>query len=652
MPDDPPPAPKDGVPPVPKEGAPPPPSAKGTPAPPAEAPPKPVPKADGEIDAFAKFFKRVGKDNLPDVSSLPPLEPPEKAAPPARSPSPPIVEQAAAKAKGPEPSAESAGPPLPAPGKSKDKEKEKTAASVVTEKTAASIVAANAEEEKDVLGKESAKQPEVWPRRAPAPERPKPVAPPPAKEEPKEEEPKASPKMGFGLPPPGTVTKKTPTEKAAEEAQKESEAKKPAAVPEEEDEEAKVQEVSPLDHRFVGLVIGKAGETIKSFKKQSGASIEIDQNLPDGMPRVVIYRGTKKQVAAAKRLIDGLVLRAKEDEKTKATGAPIGAGMGIMGRGPAGPDEKDLKEPVKEPVVEAKRNSVEEQRKDTELPPWRRTKPGEEEQPRTALTTEVVRRPVVNRNAPWSKREKELEAAPSGSLTGSLTGGASLSMRPAWMKPTKESEEVKDNAPAMLGPFERSRWNENMYAMNLFMQARTKILKSKAYEVPEEMMTMTTGARPKWKPEREEKKEPVEGSKEADPKPQVAAERIGSKEAVAEPRAASPEDEQPEEQVTKELEEVPVPSKKKLPKEAVSVPKGEVAGSSLYENLPGDSKDIMKLKKKLREIQKIEDAINAGKEVVEPNQREKVTKKVGYLDELKQLEAIVRSPMAAGSPSA
>jgi len=45
------------------------------------------------------------------------------------------------------------------------------------------------------------------------------------------------------------------------------------------------------------------------------------------------------------------------------------------------------------------------------------------------------------------------------------------------------------------------------------------------------------------------------------------------------------------------------------------------------------------LKKKLREIVKIEEAIAAA-EIVEPNQRDKVTKKAQYLEELRTLEAI------------
>merc|ERR1719387_552207 len=116
--------------------------------------------------------------------------------------------------------------------------------------------------------------------------------------------------------------------------------------------------------------------------------IEIDQNLPEGMPRAVIFRGTRKQINAAKKLVEGLVLRAKADEKTAAgtAGPPVagGAGMGILGRGPAGlgdekPKDKEVERgekrieaaPPAEGVAGAAGSAA-------ALPPWRRTK-GEEE---------------------------------------------------------------------------------------------------------------------------------------------------------------------------------------------------------------------------------------------------------------------------------
>merc|ERR1712061_177414 len=102
--------------------------------------------------------------------------------------------------------------------------------------------------------------------------------------------------------------------------------------------------------------------------------------------------------------------------------------------------------------------------------------------------------------------------------------------RPAWMKSAQGGGEAAEEGTAMLGPFERSRWSEQTYARNLFLQARGKILKSKAFEVPEEMMTMTTGARPKWKPERREKDGEDDVAKDAEPN--TREERRESKEPV------------------------------------------------------------------------------------------------------------------------
>lgn len=549
-----------------------PPAAPAPPVPKEQAPPPPPPvKVDGQADAFAKFFKRVGKETMA-------LDP-EKAVAAMTPPAPAQVTIPGEGVLAQPPASPPPAPPVEEPAKeassAKEKEKEE-------------------EPEKEL----------VWPRRAPERDAKKPAP------EKAEEDPKTSPKLGFGLPPPGTVTKTTKTEEVIEP---------PAA----EDDGERVQEVSPLDHRFVGLVIGKAGETIKSFKKQSGASIEIDQNLPDGMPRVVIYRGTRKQVAAAKKLVDGLVQRAKEDEKSKNNGAPIGAGMGILGRGPAGEGKE------KEPAAPAERGRPDEAVR-SDLPPWRRTKPGEEEpRPPAAEPRGPRNSGVARRDAPWAKREKECEAAPSGSLTGSLSTDAKLGMRPSWMKPSKGSGDADEGG--MLGPFDRSLWHEQKYTRGLFLQAKQKILRSKAYEVPEEMMTMTTGLRPKWKPERREK----EGAPD-EPAPKEAPVMEGPPDVPPPPPPTQlPDPASSEEAVTKK-----------------NSGNGNSAGTPVaagpYENLPGDSKDIMKLKKKLREIQKIEDSMNKG-ENVEPNQREKITKKAGYLEELQLLESIVHAPASGNS---
>jgi hypothetical protein len=479
----------------------------------------------------------------------------------------------------------------------------------------------------------------VWPRRPSATEKP-PEAKGAKPEEP--EQPKGSPKSGFALPPPGTVTKKD-VEPTVEKAP-------PADAAADGSDEDRVHEVSPLEHRFVGLVIGKAGDTIKSFKKQSGASIEIDQNLPDGMPRVVIYRGTKKQVASAKKLVDGLVQRAKEDEKNKIGGGPP-IGMGIMGRGEGGKPGADGA-PLPSPTASSKVDGGADAKsaasskvddaagaaKAGELPPWRRGKPGEEELgPRKTPGT------APRRDLPWTK-QKENEAAPSGSLTGSLTGALSGGLAPAWMKRSKSTGETTHEESEMLGPFARSVWSESKYSRGLLLQAKLKILRGKAYEVPEEMMTMTTGERPKWKAEKREK-DGVDGKDEDEhdtPRGEKTTPKLhfSSEPACASPGASGGKDAAEEEPAAAGAEST-TPVTKKVQKAPTQTPGG------IYENLPGDSKDIMKLKKKLREIQKIEASIEEG-EAVEPNQKEKVTKKAAYIEELRLLESIVRSPVAGG----
>lgn len=59
-------------------------------------------------------------------------------------------------------------------------------------------------------------------------------------------------------------------------------------------------EVSPL---YVGRVIGKGGEMIRDLQARSGARIDVDQNVPPGAPRVITYRGTRRTIDFAKRLV-------------------------------------------------------------------------------------------------------------------------------------------------------------------------------------------------------------------------------------------------------------------------------------------------------------------------------------------------------------
>merc|ERR1712151_1225218 len=92
-----------------------------------------------------------------------------------------------------------------------------------------------------------------------------------------------------------------------------------------------------------------------------------------------------------------------------------------------------------------------------------------------------------------------------GSLTGLLSGDTTMSMRPAWMKQSSKGDIPTVEDPPMLGVSETSIWDEQKYSRSFFIQARGRALKAKAYEVPEEMMTMSTGTRPKWKADKREK---------------------------------------------------------------------------------------------------------------------------------------------------
>mmetsp|Transcript_9777 Transcript_9777/g.27651 ORF Transcript_9777/g.27651 Transcript_9777/m.27651 type:complete len:416 (-) Transcript_9777:1065-2312(-) len=57
----------------------------------------------------------------------------------------------------------------------------------------------------------------------------------------------------------------------------------------------------------VGRVIGRGGETINDFQRRSGARIQIDQNVPEGMPCKVTIEGNAQTVDMAVRLINDVM---------------------------------------------------------------------------------------------------------------------------------------------------------------------------------------------------------------------------------------------------------------------------------------------------------------------------------------------------------
>merc|ERR1719343_897823 len=143
-------------------------------------------------------------------------------------------------------------------------------------------------------------------------------------------------------------------------------------------------------------------------------------------------------------------------------------------------------------------------------------------------------------------------------------------MRPAWMKPSRGCmDSMGHEESSMLGAFDKSIWHEQKYSRSLLLQAKQKILRGKAYEVPEEMMTMTTGIRPKWKPEKREK-----DARAASPEPEL----VGP---LPESPALGP---QSAPAAVAESKDQEVETTLKKSKSSTTSPGG------LYENMPGDSK--------------------------------------------------------------
>eukprot|EP00397_Hematodinium_sp_SG-2012_P000169 GEMP01000169.1.p1 GENE.GEMP01000169.1~~GEMP01000169.1.p1 ORF type:complete len:1767 (+),score=556.41 GEMP01000169.1:1918-7218(+) len=208
-----------------------------------------------------------------------------------------------------------------------------------------------------------------------------------------------------------------------------------------------MHEVQALEQRFVGLIIGKAGDTIKSFKKATGCSIEIDQNLPEGMPRVIIYRGARKQIAAAKKLVEQLLQKTKDDEKSRDSGKLDSDGL-----------------------------------------PWRR---------------DHVRS---------LKKSNSKDDGPP--VFGSLTGATESLGRPAWMsRRSTPEEELTRLSMSARSPKHISDPHYQTYARNLMLAWRQKIMKGRAYEIPEMMVSLSTMPRPKMVEETKDHKADRSASK-------------------------------------------------------------------------------------------------------------------------------------------
>jgi len=67
--------------------------------------------------------------------------------------------------------------------------------------------------------------------------------------------------------------------------------------------EATIEEKGEVSTLYVGRVIGKGGEMIRDLQARSGCRIDVDQNVPDGAPRIITYRGTRSTIDFAKHLV-------------------------------------------------------------------------------------------------------------------------------------------------------------------------------------------------------------------------------------------------------------------------------------------------------------------------------------------------------------
>eukprot|EP00804_Cyclotella_cryptica_P013442 CCRYP_005184-RD/>CCRYP_005184-RD protein AED:0.15 eAED:0.15 QI:597/1/1/1/0.5/0.4/5/212/668 len=67
--------------------------------------------------------------------------------------------------------------------------------------------------------------------------------------------------------------------------------------------EAIIEERGEVSMLYVGRVIGKGGEMIRDLQARSGCRIDVDQNVPDGAPRIITYKGTRSTIDFAKQLV-------------------------------------------------------------------------------------------------------------------------------------------------------------------------------------------------------------------------------------------------------------------------------------------------------------------------------------------------------------
>lgn len=114
----------------------------------------------------------------------------------------------------------------------------------------------------------------------------------------------------------------------------------PSGAPVAVQAEAIVEETGEVSSLYVGRVIGRGGEMIRDLQARSTCRIDVDQNVPQGAPRVITYRGTRSAITFARQLVGKLCTENGKDadlplgraimRKVQVPGNVIGK---IIGRG-------------------------------------------------------------------------------------------------------------------------------------------------------------------------------------------------------------------------------------------------------------------------------------------------------------------------------
>eukprot|EP00554_Chaetoceros_debilis_P000527 CAMPEP_0194097744 /NCGR_PEP_ID=MMETSP0149-20130528/58023_1 /TAXON_ID=122233 /ORGANISM="Chaetoceros debilis, Strain MM31A-1" /LENGTH=641 /DNA_ID=CAMNT_0038783773 /DNA_START=59 /DNA_END=1984 /DNA_ORIENTATION=+ len=74
-----------------------------------------------------------------------------------------------------------------------------------------------------------------------------------------------------------------------------------------------ITETAELMSQYVGKIIGKGGEQIRDLQARSSCRVDVDQNVPQGAPKIITYQGTREKIEFAKQLVSMLCFEGGRD---------------------------------------------------------------------------------------------------------------------------------------------------------------------------------------------------------------------------------------------------------------------------------------------------------------------------------------------------